>query len=111
MTTVFSKIINREIPTEFVFENDRFVAFRDKAPLAPVHFLIVPKKEIRDLDDMWDDDLLLLAEVGAIAQWLAREFAVNGEYRLLTNCGYKAGQTIPHLHFHLIGGRTLTSLT
>jgi len=107
MTTIFGKIVKGEIPTEFVFENELLVVIKDLYPIAPVHLLIIPKKEIESLQAMKPEDFPLLAEIGAIAQQLAEEFNITEGYRLLTNSGSKAGQTIFHLHFHLIGGRQL----
>ena len=110
MTTVFSKIIEGKLPCEKVFENERILAIKDISPVAPVHLLIIPKKNIRDLQSLQIDDLPLVAEVITVAQQLALEFGIVGGYRLLTNNGPEAGQTVFHLHFHLIGGRTLTHL-
>lgn len=108
MTSVFAKIINREIPAEIVFENDQMIAIKDIHPDAPVHLLILPKKEIRDLQSL--EDYALMGEVVKVAQKLAEEFGVSDGYRLLTNNGSAAGQTVFHLHFHLIGGRKLGAL-
>jgi histidine triad (HIT) family protein len=107
MTTIFGKIIKGEIPAEKVFENERIVAIKDINPAAPVHLLIMPKKEIKDLQSATEEDLALISEVMKVAQELAQRFGVADGYRLLTNNGPSAGQTIFHLHFHLIGGRRL----
>lgn len=107
MTTIFGKIIKGELPCTKVFENERILAFKDIHPVAPVHILIVPKKEIPDLQSMQKEDLPLLGEIVAVAQKLAEEFDIAEGYRLLTNNGPGAGQIIFHLHFHLIGGRQL----
>jgi len=107
MTTVFDKIIKGEIPADKVFENERIVAFKDINPAAPVHILIVPKKEIPDLQSLKEEDLPLIGEIVVVAQSLATRFGITDGYRLLTNNGVLAGQTILHLHFHLIGGRRL----
>lgn len=108
--TIFAKIIAGEIPADKVFENDNFIAFNDIAPVAPVHILIVPKKEIVNLQSMQKEDLPLMAEVVAIAQQLATRFGIADGYRLLTNNGSEAGQSVFHLHFHLIGGKELGGL-
>lgn len=110
MSTIFGKIIEGKLPCDKVFENERIIAFKDIAPSAPVHILIMPKKEIRNLQHMTAEDLPLIAEIAAVAQKLAEEFHVEEGYRLLTNNGSEAGQTVFHLHFHLIGGRRLGSL-
>lgn len=110
MTTIFGKIIRGELPSEKVFENERILAIKDINPVAPVHLLIIPKKEIRDLQSVKSEDLPLISEVVEVAQRLAKEFGVADGYRLLTNCGSPSGQIIFHLHFHLIGGRRLGAL-
>jgi len=110
MATIFSKIINGEIPSEKVFESDRIVAFKDIAPAAPVHILIVPKKEIPDLQSVQEEDLSIIGEIVQVAQKLAEEFGILGGYRLVTNNGSEAGQEVFHLHFHLLGGRRLGKL-
>lgn len=110
MTTVFSKIIKGELPCEKVFENERILAIKDIAPVAPIHFLIFPKKEIANLQAMQREDLALLGEIVQVAQQLAEEYGIEEGYRFLTNNGAEAGQMIFHLHFHLIGGRRLTHL-
>jgi histidine triad (HIT) family protein len=110
MTTIFSKIIKGELPCEKVFENERILAIKDIAPAAPVHILIMPKKEIPNLQALQLEDLSLLGEIVQVAQQLAEEYGIEEGYRLLTNNGHEAGQTIFHLHFHLIGGRPLTHL-
>ncbi len=107
MTTIFGKIINGELPAEKVFENERILAIKDLHPKAPVHILIMPKKEIPDLQSVGPEDLPLMAEMVAIAQKLAKEFKIEKGYRLITNNGSDAGQIIFHLHFHLIGGKPL----
>lgn len=107
MTTIFGKIIKGELPAEKVFENERILAIKDLHPKAPVHILIMPKKEIEDLQSVAAADLPLIAEMVAVAQQLAKEFKIEKGYRLITNNGSDAGQIIFHLHFHLIGGKRL----
>lgn len=109
-TTIFGKIISGEIPADKVFENERIVAFKDINPVAPVHILIVPKKEIPDLQSVTAEDLPLIGEIVDVAQTLAKRYNIIDGYRLLTNNGTLAGQVIFHLHFHLIGGRKLGAL-
>lgn len=104
MTTVFGKIIRGELPSEKVFENERILAIKDLYPKAPVHLLIMPKKEIKNLQSVSFEDLGLISEIIVIAQRLATEFHIEEGYRLITNNGADSGQEIPHLHFHLIGG-------
>lgn len=107
MTTIFSKIIKGELPAEKVFENERIIAIKDIHPSAPVHLLIISKKEIANLQSVAPNDLPLIAEMMGVAQELAKQFDISDGYRLLTNNGSDAGQVIYHLHFHLIGGRKL----
>jgi histidine triad (HIT) family protein len=106
--TIFAKIIRGEIPSEKVFESKHVLAIKDIAPVAPVHILIMPKKEIPDLQSMNSEDLPILSEIVMVAQKLAKEFGIEDGYRLQTNNGKDAGQTVFHLHFHLIGGRKMT---
>lgn len=110
MTTVFAKIIKGELPSEKVFENERILAIKDIHPVAPVHILIMPKKEIPDFQSVTKEDMPLIAEIFEVAQQLAKEFDIDDGYRLLTNNGPLGGQVIYHLHFHLIGGRQLTHM-
>ncbi len=110
MTTIFGKIIAGALPAEKVFENDRILVIKDKHPVAPVHLLIMPKKEIPNLQAVSSEDLGLITEIIQVAQMLARQFEIEDGYRLLTNNGEEGGQVIFHLHFHLIGGRRLTHL-
>lgn len=108
--TIFKDIIDGKLPAEKVFENERILAIKDKFPIAPVHILIMPKKEISSIDKIKDEDLPLLAEIFSVARKLAKDFHVEKGYRILTNNGKDAGQSIFHLHFHLIGGRKLLSM-
>ncbi len=107
MSTIFQKIINGEVPSKKVFENDRIIAFHDIAPKAPVHILIVPKKPLKDLSDICEEDGPLLGEMLLVAKQLAEEFGIAHDFRLISNCGLHAGQVVFHLHFHLIGGKQL----
>jgi histidine triad (HIT) family protein len=110
MSTVFGLIIEGKIPSTKVFENDRILAIEDIHPAAPVHVLIMPKKHIPDLQRLMKEDFALLGEIVAVAQQIAEERGITNGYRLITNNGPIAGQTIFHLHFHLIGGRPLGAL-
>lgn len=110
MENIFKKIIDGELESEKVFENERILAIKDKFPIAPVHLLIMPKKEIASLQKLQKEDLALLGEIAQVAQKLAEEFKVADSYRLLTNIGREAGQSIFHLHFHLIGGRQMGAM-
>lgn len=104
MKNVFQKIIDEELPCDKVFENERIIAFKDIAPAAPVHILIVPKKHIPNISAITAEDGPLMAEIITVANDLAKKFKIEQGFRLLTNNGPMAGQTVFHLHFHLIGG-------
>lgn len=106
--TIFERIIAGELACEKVFENERILAIKDIAPVAPVHILIMPKKPITGLQEVKPEDLPLIGEIVEIAQRLAQEFGIAEGYRLVTNNGEEGGQAIFHLHFHLIGGRQLS---
>jgi histidine triad (HIT) family protein len=103
--SIFARIIAREIPADVVFDGENIIAFRDIAPKAPVHILIVPKSErYRDVVELAAGDPALLAEIVQTAKTLATEFS-NGEFRLVFNNGASAGQTIFHVHAHLLSGQ------
>jgi histidine triad (HIT) family protein len=103
--SIFTRIIAGEIPADVVFDNEHIIAFRDIAPKAPVHLLVVPKTErYRDVVELAAGDPGLLAELVATANTLAEEHA-NGEFRLVFNTGASAGQTIFHVHAHVLGGQ------
>jgi histidine triad (HIT) family protein len=107
--TLFEKIIAREIPADIVFEDDQCLAFRDIAPQAPIHILIIPKKPVARIGAAQADDQSLLGHLLLIAAEIARRenIAPTG-YRLVINNGPHGGETVPHLHIHLLGGRHLT---
>ena len=106
--TIFTKIINREIPADIVYEDDLSLAFRDINPQAPVHLLIIPKKAIATINDIEEDDRHLVGHLYWVAGKLAKEmgFAEDG-YRVVMNCGENAGQTVFHIHLHLLAGKPL----
>jgi len=109
MTTLFEKIISGEVPCDKVFENERVFAFKDIAPQAPVHILIIPKKPIENIAAVTQEDQALLGEILVVAQKIAKEQNLES-FRLITNSGRGSGQEVFHLHFHLLGGRQLGSL-
>ncbi|MBS0557449.1 MAG: histidine triad nucleotide-binding protein [Proteobacteria bacterium] len=106
--TIFDRIIRREIPADIVYEDDAILAFRDIAPAAPVHVLFIPKKPIATLNDATDADAALIGKlVLAATRWAkAQGFADKG-YRLVTNCNQDGGQTVFHIHVHLLAGRQM----
>lgn len=102
---LFCKVINKEVPAEIVYENDKFVAFKDVHPKAPLHLLIVPKKHIPSVDHLESKDQKLMGELFLTAQKIARDQGVaKTGYKLVFNVGKGAGQIIEHLHLHLLGG-------
>lgn len=108
MATLFTKIINREIPAEIVHEDEHVVGFRDIGPQAPVHVLFVPKREIAMLNDLQPGDEALVGRLvlAAAAYAKAQGFADDG-YRVVMNCGRDGGQSVFHIHLHLLAGRAL----
>ena len=103
---LFCKIIAGEIPTNKIYEDDKVFAFADKNPQAPVHILIIPKKHINSLDDVTAEDKDLLGHIQIVASKLAKEKNLTDGYRVVNNCGVDGGQTVAHIHYHLLGGRT-----
>ena len=102
---IFLKILSKEIPAKIIHEDEHCVAFHDINPQAPVHVLIIPRKEIRTHDDLTADDAALLAHLHLTAIKLAAQLGLSEGYRIVINCREQAGQTVPHLHLHLLGGR------
>jgi len=109
MPTIFSKIINREIPAKIVFENENVLAFNDINPQAPVHILIIPKKEIPRVTDLKESEhAMLLGQMIDAANQIAKDLSIADEgFRLVFNCGDNGGQEVYHLHLHLLGGRKM----
>jgi len=102
---IFCKIIKNEIPTEFLYENDQLVVFKDINPLAPIHLLLVPKKHIRSINDLEDSDATIASELIMTAKDMAEKMSVNKSgYRIFFNVEKGGGQEVFHLHLHLIGG-------
>ena len=109
MSTIFSKIINKEIPAEIVYEDDELLAFNDINPQAPVHILIIPKKEIKTLNDVQIEDKDILGKMILLAKDLAKKYNIDESgYRTVFNCNDDGGQTVFHIHLHLIGGRSFS---
>jgi histidine triad (HIT) family protein len=104
---LFLKIINRQIPATIVYEDDQCLAFRDVNPQAPTHVLIIPKKAIPTHADLKEEDESLLGHLHLVAVSLAQKLGIENGYRIVINCKEQAGQTVPHLHFHLLGGRSM----
>ena len=106
--TLFQKIIDREITADIVYEDDQCLAFRDVSPKAPTHVLVIPKKPVASIDQLVDGDAALLGHLWLVIRDLAGELQLADGYRVVVNCGSDGGQTVDHLHFHLLGGRSLT---
>ena len=105
MATIFGKVISREIPAQIVYEDDLCLAFRDINPQAPEHVLLIPKREIPRLIDATEEDKALLGHMMIAAGKVARDLGVGDAFRLVINNGADAGQSVFHLHMHILGGR------
>ena len=105
MATIFGKIISREIPADIVYEDELCLAFKDIHPQAPVHILVVPKKELARLADAQPEDQALLGHLLLAVGRIARQFGVEDAFRVVISNGAEAGQTVFHLHLHLLGGK------
>lgn len=105
--TIFGRIIRKEIPARIEHEDDLCLAFHDVAPQAPVHVLVIPKKPIPSLAEAEPGDEPLLGHLVFVATQLARKLGLSDGYRLVVNCGRDGGQSVDHLHVHLLGGRAL----
>lgn len=109
MDCLFCKIVEGAIPSTKVYENDHVIAFKDIAPQAPVHIVIIPKKHIATMNDVTREDDLIMAEIFAAGRQIAIDLGISERgYRLINNTNKDGGQTVYHLHFHLLGGAVLT---
>ena len=107
MATIFQRIINKEIPAQIVFEDDQCLAFHDVAPQAPTHVLVIPKKPLPSLAAAQADDQALLGHLLLVAKQVAEQLGLSNGYRTVINCGSDGGQSVDHLHIHVLGGRAL----
>lgn len=105
--TIFKKIIDKEIPAKIVYEDDRALAFHDVSPKAPVHVLVIPKKEIRSLAEVEPEDEPLIGHLFTIVRKLSEELQLSNGFRIVINTGPDGGQSVDHLHLHLLGQRAL----
>ncbi len=106
--TLFDKIIKREIPADIVYEDELSLAFRDINPQAPVHVLIIPKRQIATINAMTEDDAPLFGHLFVVAKKLAAEFGIAEDgYRVVMNCNQHGGQSVYHVHLHMLGGKPL----
>ncbi len=106
---IFCKIIAGEIPSSKVYEDELCLAFYDIAPMAPKHFLVIPKEHLSGASAINEDNSALVGHIFAVIAKLTKELDFANGYRVVTNCGEDAGQTVSHLHFHVLGGKTLGS--
>lgn len=105
--TIFSKIIRREIPADIVYEDDLAIAFKDVHPQAPVHILVIPKEPIAQLADAESKDHALMGHLLLTVKRVAQQLGLNNGYRVVINTGADGGQTVNHLHLHILGGRQM----
>lgn len=106
--TIFSKIIRKEISAEIVFEDEEILAFKDINPQAPIHILLIPKKEIPSINEVEIEDAELIGKLVIRAKLIAKEFGFDSDgYRLVFNCNQHGGQDVYHIHLHLLGGRQM----
>ncbi len=108
MDCLFCSIIKGEIPSTKVYEDEQVYAFKDINPMAPVHVLIIPKTHLSSINDVTEENSAVIAHIYAVAAKLAKDLGISESgYRVVSNCGADAGQTVFHLHFHLLGGKKL----
>ena len=107
MDCLFCSIIAGEIPSTKVYEDEQVLAFRDINPQAPTHILVVPKAHIADCDGVTEENSTVVAHIFTVIPQIARAEGLTGGYRVVSNCGADAGQTVQHLHFHILGGKPL----
>ena len=105
---LFCKIVKGDIPSTKVYEDETVLAFRDIAPMAPTHILVIPKVHIPSVDGVNPENSGVVAHIFEVIRHIAAKEGLTNGYRVVSNCGSDAGQTVPHLHFHVLGGRELT---
>jgi histidine triad (HIT) family protein len=106
--SIFQRIIDKEIPAKIVYEDETCLAFHDVAPQAPTHVLVIPKQEIKSIDALTEGDAELVAHIWLVIRDVARQLNLSDGYRVVVNNGRDGGQSVDHLHFHLLGGRQMT---
>ena len=107
MDCLFCKIVAGDIPSTKVYEDEKVLAFRDIAPMAPTHILVIPKTHIGSVAEITAENSDLVAHIFTVIPQIAKEEGLEGGYRVVSNCGADAGQTVHHLHFHILGGKKL----
>lgn len=108
MDCIFCKIANGEIPSQKVYEDEKILAFKDLAPQAPVHILVIPKEHIKWAYDITEENSAIISYIFEKIPMIAKEQGLDNGFRVVNNCGESAGQTVHHIHFHLLGGRDFT---
>lgn len=107
MDCLFCKIVTGDIPSTKVYEDEKILAFRDIAPQAPTHILVIPKAHIPSVDGITEENSSIVAHIFSVIPKIAAAENLTGGYRVVSNCGADAGQTVHHLHFHILGGKPL----
>ena len=107
MNCLFCKIVAGEIPSTKVYEDEKVLAFRDSAPQAPTHILVIPKAHMDSCNAVTAENSAVVAHIFEVIPQIAKAEGLEGGYRVVSNCGSDAGQTVPHLHFHILGGAEL----
>lgn len=109
MDCIFCKIINKEIPSKIVYEDEEILAFEDIAPQAPVHIVVIPKKHIAKITEIEKEDEILIGKIYSVINKIAKEKEIAEDgFRVIINCGENGGQEVKHIHFHLLGGKKLS---
>ncbi len=108
MDCIFCKIVSKDIPAEILYENESVLVFKDLNPVAPIHFLAITKEHISCTNDINSKNKHLIGEIFEVISLICKKKDIPTEYRIVNNCGAKAGQTVPHIHFHILGGRELS---
>lgn len=106
--TIFKRIIDGEIPANIVHEDEHCLAFHDVSPQAPVHILVIPRIEIASIDSILDEHQAVIGHIWCVIRDIANKLNLDDGYRVVVNCGKDGGQTVDHLHYHLLGGRSLS---
>ncbi len=107
MSCIFCKIINKEIPSEIIYEDDKILIFNDINPEAPVHFLVIPKKHIESAEKIDSENSNIISHIFIKISEITKKLELKNGFRIINNCGADGGQTVNHIHFHVLGGRKL----
>lgn len=105
---IFCKIAKGEVPSDIIYEDDKIIAFNDLNPQAPVHFLVIPKEHISSMNEIDENNVSIISHISLVINKIAKEKGIDEKgYRIVNNCGEFGGQTVEHLHFHILGGRKM----